>query len=65
MGKRYKHRALPKGVKLGKVHEGRIWVVHPTKGLRSRVVRVPSLEPTGIRLLDIFRHICRKVLDNV
>lgn len=36
--RRHKHIPLPAGVALETIHKGRIWVLHPTKGLRSRNV---------------------------
>lgn len=33
---RHKHPKLPVGAQLEKEYEGRIWVLHPTKGYRSR-----------------------------
>lgn len=36
--KRHTHLPLPAKVKLEEIHDNRIWVRHPTKGLRSRRV---------------------------
>ena len=60
--RRHKHKSLPKVVKLGDIHKDRIWVMHPTKGLRSKKVFVLDTKPTGIALVDIFKYIYKKVL---
>lgn len=60
--KKHRHKSLPEGVKLGEIHEDRIWVMHPTKGLRSKKVHTPDPTQTGIRLVDLFKHICKRKL---
>ena len=63
--KRHKHKKLPDGGKLGEIYGDRIWVIHPTKGLRSRSNKTDDVEIPNNTLGRFFTYAFLKKRGNL
>ncbi len=60
--RRKKYIAIPEGVQLGEIVDDRLWVIHPTKGYRTRSVFDKVYKLQEIPLLAIFKVWCERKL---
>ena len=49
------HKKLPEGVELNEIVDDRIWVLHPTKGYRTREIVNTDIVPNEIPLITMFK----------